>query len=258
MRMTCQDVEALVEVYVDGELDLERSLALEAHTETCRACRARVESARALAATVQSAPYFDAPAALVSRLSGSSSSDAAARVTRPTLPRWMWSLPAIAAGLVLVLGLSSVWMWRTQAAANATARAVVASHVRSLMADHVTDVASSDHHTVKPWFAGRLDFTPPVVDLASEGFPLVGGRLDYIDDRAAAALVYRHQSHTINVFIWPATQGTATHVVRTDPRGFHLVSWTQAGLAMWVVSDMDLTELQTFADALDRRIASGS
>jgi anti-sigma factor RsiW len=129
---------------------------------------------------------------------------------------------------------------------------LIAGHVRSLMASHLTDIASSDQHTVKPWFEGKLDFSPPVSDLADQGFPLVGGRLEYLDNRPVAVLVYRHQQHVINLFVWPATPGTSAGVQTTVRQGYQLLHWTQGGLQYWAVSNLNLGELQTFIQAVQQ------
>jgi len=127
---------------------------------------------------------------------------------------------------------------------------VVDDHVRSLMADHLVDVQSSDQHTVKPWFLGRVDFSPPVIDLAATGFPLVGGRLEYVGDRPAAALVYQRQTHAINVFIVPDDSQQTGRADLHSIRGFHVVHWIRGGMSFWAVSDLNETELTEFARAL--------
>ena len=135
-------------------------------------------------------------------------------------------------------------------AVDPTASEVVSGHVRSLMADHVTDVTSTDQHTVKPWFAGKLDFSPPVTDFAAADFPLIGGRLDYLQGRPVAALVYRHRNHVINVFVWPMSDTHERLSQAITLRGFHMFHGVHAGMAFWVVSDLNVEELASFARML--------
>jgi anti-sigma factor RsiW len=253
--MTCADVERLAEAYVDGELALEGTLALEAHVDHCGACTARLDRIRAVKHALQAVPYFRAPEALAARVRTTVAAATAPprqpQTIRPRHRRWQPWLVSAASLAVVLLALVLVLRQRAAVADDATAEAVIEGHVRSLMAEHLTDVASTDRHTVKPWFAGRVDFSPTVVDLASDGFPLVGGRLDYIDHHAAAALVYRRREHAINVFVWPHASGSPSHATRTDARGYHVISWTRGGVAVWIVSDLALIELDDFARRLD-------
>jgi anti-sigma factor RsiW len=247
--MTCDDVERLGDAYLDGELDAAGAEALEAHLVTCETCRVRQRSRATLSATLRSAPYFRAPAALVRRV------QSGRRAERPSRgsARVAWTVAA-AAVLLAAVSIAVSNRRSTRSADEAVADAVLSSHLRSLMANHLVDVASSDRHTVKPWFAGRLEFSPTVVDLAAAGFPLVGGRLDYLDGHPAAALVYRRREHTINLFIWPSTAAAAPPVTLDDPRGYHAVHWTRDQMAHWAVSDVASPELDQF---VERLIAGG-
>lgn len=163
---------------------------------------------------------------------------------------WFGTGAATAWGLALVLLATPVAPF-----SDPLAEAVTGNHVRSLMAAHLADVASTDQHTVKPWFAGKLDFSPPVVDLADEGFPLTGGRLDYLDGRAVAALVYRSGPHVINLFVWPTAEGMVRAPVFSTRQGYQLVHWAQGGMQAWAVSDLNAVELRNFAALLRERTA---
>jgi anti-sigma factor RsiW len=137
-------------------------------------------------------------------------------------------------------------LFRSRTGGDVLAEQVVSSHIRSLMANHLSDVLSSDQHTVKPWFSGRLDFAPVVKNLSGVGFPLMGGRLDYLDNRAVAALVYKHRQHTINLFLWPSSTSDVSPRVSSS-KGFNIVHWTQARMTYWAVSDLNAAELTEFA-----------
>jgi anti-sigma factor RsiW len=168
--------------------------------------------------------------------------------------RWLQAIALFGAGAATAWGLAFTLLLGPTA--ESLDDAVADSHVRSLMAAHLTDVASSDHHTVKPWFAGKLDFSPPVVDLAAEGQPLIGARLDYIEGRPVAALVYRSGQHIVNLFIWPASNDKAKPPRMLARRGYNLVQWTQDGMQVWAVSDLNAAELQAFAKLARERMAA--
>lgn len=159
--------------------------------------------------------------------------------------RWLKAVALFGAGAATAWGLALSLL--VLPAPESIGEAVADSHVRSLMAGHLADVASSDRHTVKPWFAGKLDFSPPVIDLAAEGAPLIGGRLDYLQGRPVAALVYKSGAHVINVFVWPAPEAGPAGPVQTPWRGYNLVHWRQAGMQAWAVSDMSAAELRAFS-----------
>ena len=228
--MDCREHERLLDAYLDGELDLARSLEFETHVESCAACAVALERGDALKGAIARAPYFHAPESLRRKIAGPS---------RRVPYEWM-ALAAGIAALALVL-------WRVGAPGAAPLdREVVAAHVRSLQVNHLLDVASTDQHTVKPWFTGKLDFAPDVKDLSAQGFPLVGGRLDYLDGRALAALVYRRRQHTINVFTWPARGAESAPRVESL-QGFNLARWTRGGMEWWAISDVSSADLEQLA-----------
>lgn len=170
--------------------------------------------------------------------------------------RWRWLLAALSFGTGAIAAsvlMSSVTL--RSGAADAIGDELTASHVRSLMAAHLTDVSSTDRHTVKPWFAGKLDYSPPVHDLAEQGYALIGGRLDVVHARPVAALVYRDGPHYINLFVWPAPEHAPSAPTR---QGYSLAGWSQQGMQFWAVSDASPAELQNFAQALRTRITSTS
>lgn len=177
----------------------------------------------------------------------------AARASRQTQRIWM---PTWATAALLMVGVIAVWRFGPTtsgpSADDLLGQEVLASHVRSLMASHLTDVPSSDQHTVKPWFNGRLDFSPPVKDLAGEGFALVGGRLDYLAGRPVAALVYQRRLHVINLMIWPAPGEPDRSPTDATRQGYHLLHWTRGGMSYWAVSDLNEGEMKQFVGLVQR------
>jgi anti-sigma factor RsiW len=248
--MTHSELELQMDAYLDGELASRDARELEAHLKECRDC-GRLHDARvALGAAIRAeVPALRAPDALRTQVRDALRSAAGVPVARPTMPPLGWRWLALAASLALV----AVGSWRLasdRAAGEALGEQVLTSHVRSLMPGHLTDVVSSDQHTVKPWFNGKLDFSPPVYDFSSRGYPLVGGRLDYLGRRPVAALVYGRRQHLINVFLWPVAQAPAGRRPAATRQGYHLLNWTTRDYVYWVVSDLGTTELGEFAGLL--------
>ena len=238
--MTCETVERDVDAYIDRELEAAADADLHDHLTGCALCRSRVAERQALSRLLRSLPYHSAPDRV---------RDYVSRQTTKTNARHRLLTWAAAAAVIIVAAGGAALLQMAAVRSDNIVEQVVDGHVRSLMGDHLFDVRSTDQHTVKPWFLGKLDFSPPVVDLASSGFPLVGGRLDYLDGRPTAALVYQRRQHTINVFVAPTVDASRSIETRTV-RGFHIHHWTRAGMSFWVVSDLNEGELSEFTRAL--------
>ncbi len=250
--MNCEELNTLLHGYLDGELDLVRSLEVEQHLKECPACSQALAEQRALRAAMAAQPlYFEAPKDFSKRVRAAVRE--ASRAEAPSAPSlwpwlrgWNWrALLAPVAVALLVLAIVLPLTLRPSAEGRLT-REIAAAHVRSLMVNHLTDVPSSDQHTVKPWFNGKLDFSPPVADLAAEGFPLVGGRLDYFGNHPVAAVVYQRRKHFINLFVWPATEKKTTSGETFTREGYHMIHWTEGGMNFWAVSDVSPGDLQEF------------
>jgi anti-sigma factor RsiW len=247
--MPCEDVQLQLHGYLDGELDPVGSIEVERHMKDCPACAKAYENQLALRSAISNASlYAEAPAGLRRRIRSAVRRESGAEAKVPVFS-WRWlaiGAPLVAAVAVIVLLVSLVPRLSRPAAEEVLTREVISSHVRSLMVNHLTDVASTDQHTVKPWFAGKLDFSPQVMDLADQGFPLIGGRLDYLGNRSVAALVYQRAKHTINLFIWPSP-GTAdmTDAVMSQ-QGYNVIHWSKSAMSYWVVSDLNDRELHIF------------
>ncbi len=244
--MSCPEMQDWIHGYVDGELDLVKAAAVEEHLRTCRVCSTAYAGSRHIRSTLRAESlHYSAPAHLNRRILASVRKAAAAETRRPVIS-WRWAVVFLSLAVVGVVAWVIVRTLVHSSTEDLLAGEIVSAHVRSLMADHLTDVASSDQHTVKPWFNGRLDFSPQVKDLVSSGFPLVGGRLDYIHGRPAATLIYQRRKHFINLFIWPERETSDTPPVSISRRGYNLIHWTHAGMIYWTISDLARSELEQF------------
>ena len=251
--MDCPTCEAMVDAYVDGELTATESAEFERALALCPECRQRLESARTIGNLLRDLPAEPAPdllrAKIERELRGIAGRTPAAR--RNERMRWM----GMAASLIVAVSIG--WIGgtltgRTGMGSGSDRDEMVATYMRVASSEHAVDVASTDRHTVKPWFAGRIDYSPPVQDLTSAGFPLEGGRLDVVDGRKISVLVYRHGQHHVALSLWPATEAGDTAPKVTSYNGFSLAQWRHGGFEMHAVSDIALNEMADFAAALDR------
>lgn len=256
--MTCE--RALeVQAYADGELDAVSALSVEQHIETCAECRALHDGIVEMrAALKRDARYYRPAAAFAQRIQGDIAREERTTRRRATFgsrpfwpPFWIGAFGGVAA---TALAASLALFVMLPSAQDQLANDVASAHVRSLIGDHLIDVASSNHHVVKPWFAGRADISPPVADYAAEGFTLVGGRLDYVDGRRAAVLVYRHGAHIVNVFVWKDDGSLSARA--KDVSGYHILAWKEGGLFFCAVSDMESKELRALSGLIQKN-ASG-
>jgi anti-sigma factor RsiW len=239
----CPDKNHLLHAHFDGELDAVNAEAFETHLKTCPGCAAALAELEGLRGRLADPGLrTPAPAALRARVERAIAAEAAPRRRPAGVLPWTLSggFAALAATLAVIAMLPSQMQFADE---------LVSDHVRSTLASHLVDVETSDRHTVKPWFNGKLDFAPPVVDLAPQGFPLVGGRVDYLDGRVVAALVYRRNKHVINVFVRPEPKGLPRPAPARPHDGYNLIRWTQGGLEFWAVSDVAAGDLRALRDA---------
>jgi anti-sigma factor RsiW len=247
--MNCRDARLLLHAHMDGELDLVRGLDLEEHLKTCAACAAENKTLLSLRSALHSPGLsYSAPQSLRNQLR---------QMTRPAEEKtpllrtpWLWQW--LTAGATVLALLAFLLHPAGISDHDALANELVSNHVRSLMVSHLTDVVSSDQHTVKPWFNGKLDFAPDVKDFAAEGFPLVGGRLDYLNGREVAALIYQRNKHFINVFVWPTDAAGSSQPSIASLHGYNLVNRNVNGLHYALVSDLNVTELGQLADLIGK------
>ena len=248
--MTCEEARLLVHAYVDDELGLAASLEVEGHLGGCRACADEKADLLALRSVLSGGDFYhQAPAVVERRVRAALRNARRAESPRNFSFRYFgWAGAAAAVVLLAIIARGVLPLGPPMS--EATVREVVDDHLRSLTANHLTDVLSSNQHTVKPWFDGKLNYTPSVIDLTSEGFPLVGGRLDYLDNHPVAAVVYRRRQHIINLFILPTPRTHDTLPASEVQAGYNIVHWTKSGMSYWAVSSVSGTELEKFAQLI--------
>lgn len=248
--MSCDYARTVLHGYVDGELDATRAAEFERHLETCRECENSLAAAEALRSSLQRGVLYDrAPMSLRKRIRAGL--DAATAPAAPRIPAWRWL--ALAASILIVAAVSWYAWPRVQSSASSapfTAAEMIDAHVRSLQPGHLTDITSSDQHTVKPWFDGKLAFVPPVKDFSDEGFPLLGARLDVLAGQNVAALVYGRRKHIINVFVLPTREPDTPIHPPGLRQGYQWYHWRHQGMEYCVISDLSASDLRELAQLL--------
>jgi anti-sigma factor RsiW len=251
--MDCPTCEAMVDAYVDGELSATESAAFETALQGCPDCRRRLEEMRAMSGFLRDLPAERAPDLLRARIERELRAIASA--SRPAVPRsnMRQNIRALAMAASLIVAVSIGWVGGTFTGRPGVGNdELVSTYLRVASSDHPVDVASTDRHTVKPWFAGRIDYSPPVHDLTGDGFPLEGGRLDVVAGRKISVLVYHHNQHRVALSLWPATASGNTQPKVVERNGFTVAQWRHDGFEMHAVSDVAPGEMASFAAALDR------
>ena len=252
--MTCDEAEILLQALIDGELDAGHARDVENHVEGCPRCAAMLRDYREMSkAMAEFGVHYTAPAALRARIEAALPQPRPMQSRRAVLRGFAMgsAVSALAATGLVAIVLRHDDMERIQSE-------VVSAHLRSLQAGHLTDVISTDQHTVKPWFNGRLDVSPPVIDLTTQGFTLIGGRLDYVDARAIGAVVYRRRQHIINLFV-SQTASTEHRPAKIETiQGFNIRHWSDRGLNYWAVSDLAKDELADFGEKFESAMRSGT
>ena len=253
--MDCKEAQGLMSACIDREADASDAARYEVHLAGCAACSDAHRQMLELHTAIKTHGIrYAAPAHLRQRIKAALPAAKPRGSKLARLP-WAWINFGFATACSAVLAVTLSLYMAVPSEEERFAQEVVASHARSLMANHLADVASSDQHTVKPWFTGKLDFSPAVVDLAQQGFALIGGRLDYMAQRPVAALAYRHRQHVVNLFVWPDTMHGDTAQQLTSRQGYQLMHWTQDGMRYEAISDMNARDLSEFKRLLVSQIA---
>jgi anti-sigma factor RsiW len=253
--MTCAEAELLIHALLDGELDAGHAYDVEAHVGSCPCCAAQLRAYREMQQAMLAAPLrFTAPTSLRRRIERALPSAPPRVASRRSMLKGFALGTALSAAIAASLVIGVIRTDQDQRVLGD----VFSAHVRSLQAGHLTDVQTSDQHTVKPWFNGKVDVAPPVVDLTAQGFTLIGGRLDYIDGRAVASIVYRRRAHVINLFVIQEA-GSADHGAKLETmQGFNIQRWSAQGLEFFAISDINAEELREFIEKFEAGFHSTS
>jgi anti-sigma factor RsiW len=257
--MTCDEAEILLHALIDGELDAGHARDVENHIASCPRCAAALADYRKMSEAVAGAKLrYAAPASLRKRIEASlpqaRSADVLPMPSRRSVLRGFAMGSAVSA--LAATGLVAIVLRNDDA--QRIESEVVSAHLRSLQAGHLIDVVSTDQHTVKPWFNGKLDVSPPVVDLTAQGFTLVGGRLDYLDARAIGAVVYRRRQHIINLFVAQTANTERKAASMENLQGFNVRRWSEQGMNFWAVSDIGADELNEFGTKFEAALGSSN
>lgn len=248
MDIDCSKAREYLHAHLDRELDPVTAAGVDTHRKSCAACAREYAAQEALrAALKKDAAYYTVPAGLSARIRAQTPGDASPRDKRSWFTSWF----PVAAAVAMTAAVT--WTLATQFQSGSRdeqiGEQVLAGHARAVLTGHLVEVASSDQHTVRPWLSSKLDFSPPATDLAAAGFPLAGARLDYVNKRPVAALVYRHRQHVINLFVWPEERAVARTAQKSAPRqGYNILHWDDAGMTFWAISDLNAADIKTFAD----------
>ena len=254
--MTCDDAEILLHALIDGELDASHAREVEAHIETCPRCAAELAAFRQMRETMTKADLrYTAPASLRQRIDAALPKPAAPSNVTPLASRRSvlrgFAMGSAVSALAATLLVAVVVRHDDQQMIESE---IVSAHLRSLQPNHLIDVVSTDQHTVKPWFNGKLDVSPPVIDLTAQGFTLIGGRLDYVDARAIGAVVYKRRAHVINLFVAQTSNAARKPAKIETIQGFNIRRWSARGLNYWAVSDIGSDELAEFGDKFEAAV----
>jgi anti-sigma factor RsiW len=252
--MNCQQIQKLIHAHLDGELDAANTLDVDAHLADCPACYESWRRLSALRGALRNQELrFPVPDRLRRNVLAATKQAEAAEREPAAGRRWFQQAGWAAAAAILLASLLAFHFRSSLQREDRLLAELTSSHVRSLMVDHLTDVASTDQHTIKPWFDGKLDFAPPVKDLSDSGFPLIGGRMEYVDGHSAAALVYAHQKHFLNLFVWPSKSVSPAKARTTQHNGYNLIQWSDGKMDFEVVSDLNEVELREFVSRWTER-----